>query len=57
MGCQGVHKWAQTEDCASYQSVVEVELRENGVANCGKGWVLLGGISFESREVEGGEYY
>jgi hypothetical protein len=34
-----------------------LELRENGVADCGKGWVFLGGISLESGEVEGGEYY
>jgi hypothetical protein len=27
------------------------------VADCGEGWVFLGGIFFESGEVKGGEYY
>lgn len=57
MSCEGVHEGAQTEDCACYQGVVEVELGEDRVADCGESGVFDGCVFFEGGEVEAGEYY
>lgn len=53
---EGVHEGSETEDRASHQCVVEVELGVDRVLDCGEGGVLGGCVFLQGGEVEGREY-
>ena len=57
MGTEGIHEGAQTEYRACYQGVVEVELGEDCVADCGEGGVFHDCVFLQFGEMDGGEYY